>query len=748
MARQLFFALLIFATLATSSVFSQENQPAEEPENQSQDTEQPVDPIVASVNLSSPRDTLTTFLTAMNSIEGGSTEYWPAALACIYLDEIDDPVVRAETGERVANQLYGILNVLTIDMERIQSETEGDTYSPTLGENEDVEIDFKHNDDGYWRFSLSKFEEQSTDIVAKTDQLEAEKVEEAELSADVNPAIANPRITMQTFIESMNNFDDGGEDTFLDTMDVSGIPELVRADTGEDLAWKLKQILDRHKKVIYQGIKDDRAGQPYLHLRENRLKIEIVPIPLPDNPEAFEWKFSKKTLDDINELWQIYINRPLVADVVDTSSEHWTLRFRTWLFQNYPFLFNKIVILENWQWLGMFISILLGMVISRVAAMVAVQVIRRNFNQEHLKLDEKLEKDFVRPVKVAIMAWVWWVALKPLGLPPDILPWLKTIIVTISSSAFVWAVYRLVDIFGNFIAEKARTSENKYDDMVVPMIVRALKIFVIVAGVIFVAQMNQWDYKTALAGVGIGGLAFALAAQDTLGNVFGSLTVLMDRPFQIGDWVQIGDVDGNIEAVGVRSTKVRTFYNSLITVPNSQLTNAVIDNYGARRYRRVKMNIGINYDTPPEKVEAFCEGIRELIRQHPYTRTDYYHVYLNAFDDSALSILLYCFHECPDWSTELRERHRLLLDIMRLAEKLDVKFAFPTQTLQFEQPAESNGQDRIEISSDMALMEGRKMAAGIVEEFHGKGTAKPPPVSFSRPSSMEAFQNKGGEAEE
>jgi len=745
MAKRLFLALLVLTSLASPTVFAQENEP---PETEQVDVVE--NPVTASIHRDTPRETLSTFLNAMNSIKAGNADYWPAALACFNLEEIDDAAARVDEGKKLANQFYDILNVLTIDPEQIQGVPGevGDSYQAELGEEKNILIDFKHNRDGTWRFWRDKFEENEEAITAQVEQIEQQKKIDAEISADVNPALTSPRQTMKTFIESMTGFDDGGYETVLDTLDLENVAEIVQADFGEDVAYKLKDILDRDKLVVYQEITDRTTGRPYVHLREGSLKIEIVPISISDDSEAVEWKFSQETLNDVDELWKKYIDRPVVADTVQSDSRSWTLRLRTWMFQEYPFLAGKVFILDNWQWLGMFISIILGLAVSRLSAAVAVRIIRRNFHQEHMKLDEKLEKDFVRPIRVAIMAWVWWVALKPLGLPPEILKVAMTVIVTISSSAFVWAVYRLVDILGNFIGEKARLSDNKYDDMVVPMIVKALKLFVLVAGVIFVAQMNHWDYKTALAGVGIGGLAFALAAQDTLGNIFGSVTVLIDRPFQIGDWVQIGDVDGNVESVGVRSTKIRTFYNSLITVPNSQLTNAVIDNYGARRYRRIKMNVGITYDTPPEKIEAFCEGIRELIRQHPYTRTDYYHVYLNGFDDSALSILLYCFHECPDWSTELREKHRLLLDIMRVAEKLGVEFAFPTQTLHVQQDGNGTDQERIELSSDMALLEGRKIAASVVEEFQGKGNDKPAPVSFSRPSSMESFQNKGGEVED
>src|SRR5690606_26122936 len=141
------------------------------------------------------------------------------------------------------------------------------------------------------------------------------------------------------------------------------------------------------------------------------------------------------------------------------------------------------------------------------------------------------------------------------------------------------------------------------------------------------------------------------------------------------------DVEGTVEKVGFRSTRVRTFYHSLITVPNALMTRAKIDNLGARRYRRVKETLGVTYDTSPERIEAFCEGIREIIRKHPYTRKDYYHVYFHGYGESALNILLYLFLETPDWATELRERQRLLLDVARLARELRVEFAFPSRTL-------------------------------------------------------------------
>jgi len=196
-----------------------------------------------------------------------------------------------------------------------------------------------------------------------------------------------------------------------------------------------------------------------------------------------------------------------------------------------------------------------------------------------------------------------------------------------------------------------------------------------------------------LAGLGLSGLAVALAAQDLLKNLFGSVTVLLDRPFRIGDWVKVGDVEGVVEEIGFRSTRVRTFYASLITLPNARLIDASVDNYGARAFRRWSTRISITYDTPPESVDAFCEGLRQIVRANESMRQDAFEIHLNEFGTDGLEIMLYVFFLAPDWSTELRLRHDLALDILRLADRLGVRIAFPTRTIQLEAPAEDDPSD-------------------------------------------------------
>ena len=195
------------------------------------------------------------------------------------------------------------------------------------------------------------------------------------------------------------------------------------------------------------------------------------------------------------------------------------------------------------------------------------------------------------------------------------------------------------------------------------------------------ADLFGLPLNSIVTGLGIGGIAIAMAAKDTIANIFGFVTIVTDRPFSIGDWVKIQNNEGTVEKLGFRSTQIRTFYNSVISIPNSTFLNSSVDNMGLRKYRRFSTNLSITYSAAADDIESFCEGVRELIRQHPQTRKDYFFVHLNNLSQSSLDILLYCFFEVDSWDEELAARHRLLLDILRLAKQLSVNFAFPTQTL-------------------------------------------------------------------
>ena len=393
--------------------------------------------------------------------------------------------------------------------------------------------------------------------------------------------------------------------------------------------------------------------------------------------------------------------------------------------------------LKRYQWICLLVVVFLGIVADYLVRSGLSRVMLAWLKLAKIEVDEQAERNVWKPIGLLAMALCWYLGMTVIGLPREVLDVLEIAVTFFGVVAAIWTVFRLIDLLSSYLLKKAGKTATKFDDLLIPLVSRTLKVFSVCASIVLFNEIFELEIYGLLGGLGIGGLAVALAAKDTLGNIFGSLTVLADRPFEIGDWIKTGDIEGTVETVGMRSSRVRTFYNSLITVPNNLLTTAVVDNLGQRRYRRIKTMLGLEYNTPPERIEAFCEGVRELIRRHPYTRKDYYHVYLNQFSASSLDVLLYCFLECPDWSVELRERQRLFLDILRLAQNLGVGFAFPTQTLHLHQP---NGPS--EEPAPPKLTEphqtGRKIAARVV----GK------PLKFNeRPGSVEYLDPWVGEEE-
>jgi len=251
--------------------------------------------------------------------------------------------------------------------------------------------------------------------------------------------------------------------------------------------------------------------------------------------------------------------------------------------------------------------------------------------------------------------------------------------------------YRVVDIISAYMAKLADRTESTLDDQLVPLVRKVLKTFVIIVGAIFILDNLEFDITGLIAGISIGGLAFALAAQDTIKNFFGSLMIFVDRPFQVGDWITSGDVDGTVEEVGFRSTRIRTFRNSLMYIPNGLITNQTIDNHGLRKYRRFFTHISLTYDTPPQLIQTFVDGLKEIVDRHPKTRKDFYEIHFNEMASSSLNVMFYIFFDVPTWSEELRARHEVLLSVVELAEELGVNFAFPTQTLHVETFPEKKG---------------------------------------------------------
>lgn len=501
---------------------------------------------------------------------------------------------------------------------------------------------------------------------------------EQNTEAAVSPAsLSSPRETLRTFLGAMNDIKRGDPQRLqdaLETLDLSEINPLVRRERGESLAWQLLEIMDRTRRVDLKDVPLDPGTGEWIFARYDQGVIRL------QRGDDGRWRFDASTLRQVPAIFASVSDRETVQGV-ESNDAHlpWDIRLQRLVPE---VLRHKIFLLENWRWVALLVVITLGVIADWVVSFLLRGFLARRLRgseREYAGVEDRENR--LRPLGLVAMAAVWWVGINAIGLPETALLILLVAVKALASIAAVWAAYRLVDILTAWLQAKAEASDNKLDDVLVPLIPRTLKIFVTVIGIVFIADNLNIDITGLLAGLGLGGLAFALAAKDMVQNLFGSITVLLDRTFTVGDWIVVGDVEGSVERMGFRSTRIRTFYNSLVTVPNSKFITAEVDNMGERRYRRYKARFGLTYDTPPERIEAFCEALRELVRQHPYMRKDYFQIYLNDLGGSSLEVLVYVFWETPDWGTELRERHRFLLDCLRVARELKVEYAFPTQTL-------------------------------------------------------------------
>lgn len=245
----------------------------------------------------------------------------------------------------------------------------------------------------------------------------------------------------------------------------------------------------------------------------------------------------------------------------------------------------------------------------------------------------------------------------------------------------IYLVYISINAFGSLLAFWASQTESETDDQLVPFATKSLKVVTLILGFLMVLQNLGVNVVSLLAGLGIGGLALALAAQETVANVFGSITILLDGPFKVGDHIKVADIEGTVEDIGFRSTRIRTFYNSVVTIPNSLVAKEKIDNMGMRPVRRFRQTLGIHYDTPVAKIEEFCENLRYLFKQHDKVVTETSQVAFNGYADSALNILTNVHLAVLTGEEELKVQQEINLQILEISRKIGVEFAYPTRTI-------------------------------------------------------------------
>ncbi len=479
------------------------------------------------------------------------------------------------------------------------------------------------------------------------------------------PEVRSPRAALDVFLSEQLE----AQPDWTRVGQTLALPEGADAQDAERIGARLKSVLDaRGLLVVMESVP---ADPEYRDPETDLPRFVPFPVRLPEFALA----------RDADLGWRISPGTVRAADALYEATFSW---FARRLLGALPPVFERSFLgFTLWGALGFLVLMALGWLLRLLLASLLTRVVAPIVQRRALWLGDGVT-ELARPA--AAFAGVAFVRhfVPDLRFPVDASRLLALLLTVALALIGVWAALRAVEVVSKVFQRIADRTETDFDDQLVGPARTVLRVAATLAAVLILAESYGYSITTLVAGLGLGGLAVALAAQDTLANLLGWAAVIVDQPFKVGDWVLVGDTEGTVETVGLRATRIRTFYDSVISVPNRSVANAVVDNMGQRKYRRMKQMVALRHDTDPDRMHAFVEGIRNVIRANDKMRHDYFEIHVNQFTEFSVNVLIYCFFRVDDWNEELTERHNFILEVMRLARALDIRFAVPARSLNVE----------------------------------------------------------------
>ena len=347
------------------------------------------------------------------------------------------------------------------------------------------------------------------------------------------------------------------------------------------------------------------------------------------------------------------------------------------------------------DYLYFFLVIIIGLIITRPIISYLLKIAHKLFSSKDSDSERDMLKSLLRkPLYYFFLLMILYIGLNSLSFPNE---WglvdssefgLKMVIdkgfyLAVICSIF-WTILRSVEFIGVKLKDKAAQTESKVDDGLIPFAIDLTKVLVyIFALVIILGNVFEVNITALVAGLGVGGVAIALASKESIENLLGSFTIFFDKPFAVGDVITLGGVTGKVEKVGFRSTRIRTFDKSIVTVPNKNIINTELDNLGVRPVRRVKFNIGLTYDTTIEQIKNIVNDIQKLVDDHPMTNEDG-RVRFLSFGGSSLDIMVLYYVNSPEWEDLIDTQQKINYSIIEIVDKHNSEFAFPSTSVYIE----------------------------------------------------------------
>ena len=384
----------------------------------------------------------------------------------------------------------------------------------------------------------------------------------------------------------------------------------------------------------------------------------------------------------------IDVNKTKTIDVIndlDMNLDHTIQTLLAPFYDRFPFLTQSIFGIPLGNLIAAVLVLLLFLLLRRFFTYIIMETLQQLTKHTETYYDDKIISALKAPVSFAFIviglhlffALIFWETTT-----------IKNILNTLIVFDIFWAIIATADALrGVFHQTTARFHSDLSKEMG-DFILKIVKILLGGLGLAAILQVWGINVTALIASLGLGGLAFALAAKDTASNLFGSFALLADKSIRIGEWIKVGETEGVVEAIGMRTTKIRSFQKSLITVPNQLVANTPIEDFSRRGIRRIKMDVGLTYGTTREQVIKIVEEIKYMLHSHEgISHQDTLLVNFNSFGDSSLNIFIYTFTSTANWDKYLDIREDVHFLIMQIVEDNGSSFAFPSQSIYVEQMA-------------------------------------------------------------
>jgi MscS family membrane protein len=331
------------------------------------------------------------------------------------------------------------------------------------------------------------------------------------------------------------------------------------------------------------------------------------------------------------------------------------------------------------EWLIAFGIVILSVILGKIFHRFFKSAMRRATAKSKTKLDDLIVDMVEEPFVFTVIVVGFYAAIQYLNLTPDVRAFFGKVFYVLTSLTVAWLIVRLVDsIIKEFLAPLVAKSESDLDDQLLPILRKGVKSAIWIIAFIVAANNAGYDVGALIAGLGIGGLAFALAAQDTVGNLFGGVTIFLDKPFTVNDRVQIAGFDGVVKEIGLRSVRLQTLAGRMVTIPNRTFTDSPVENVSSEPNRKVALALGLTYDTKPEQIEQAMQHLRDINAKSDNTEENML-ISFDAFGDFALGItFIYYIKKGADI---METQTEINLAILKTFNENGLEFAFPTQTI-------------------------------------------------------------------